>query len=88
MEDQWKKDLACAIACGHCEKKLTSTDWRILAVFGHQPICLDCKKKEEARPDYEAVSKDTIGSCMIDAEISYGDPSGYCYHHFYPFKCT
>lgn len=88
MEDKWKKDLACAVACGRCQKKLASTDLRILSVYDHQAICLDCKKNEEAGSDYETVSKNTIGNCMTDSEINYGDPSGYCYHHFYPFKCT
>lgn len=87
MEDMWEKELSCAVACSCCEKKLTPTDLRILSVYNHQPVCLDCKKSEEARPGYEAVSKDMIGSCMIDSEIKYGDPSGYCFHHFYPFKC-
>jgi hypothetical protein len=24
---------------------------------------------------------------MIDTEMQWGDPQGYCYHHFYPFTC-
>jgi hypothetical protein len=28
-----------------------------------------------------------IGQCLIDTEIQWGDPQGYCYHHFYPFTC-
>lgn len=87
MEDKWEKELACAVVCSRCQNKLAAADLRILSVYDHQPICLDCKKGEEARPDYEKVAKQTIGHCMIDSEINYGDPSGYCYHHFYPFKC-
>mgnify|MGYP002261455984 CR=1 FL=1 len=22
-----------------------------------------------------------------EPEVAYGDPGGYCYHHFYPFTC-
>jgi hypothetical protein len=56
-------------------------------VFDHEPICLPCKRTEEKRPDYEAVSKEAIGACLADVEVAYGDPGGYCYHHFYPFTC-
>jgi hypothetical protein len=48
---------------------------------------MQCKKDEEQRPDYEAVSKQMIGQCLIDTEMKWGDPQGYCYHHFYPYKC-
>jgi hypothetical protein len=24
---------------------------------------------------------------MVDTEVMYSDPGGYCYSHFYPFKC-
>jgi hypothetical protein len=60
---------------------------RILSVYDHEAICMECKKEEEKRPDYEKVSRETIGQCMIDTEIQWGDPEGYCYHHFYPFRC-
>ena len=46
-----------------------------------------CKREEEKRPDYEDTSKKVIGQCMIDTEMEWGDPEGYCYYHFYPFKC-
>ena len=46
-----------------------------------------CKEEEEKRPDYEEISKQMIGQCLIDTEVQYGDPEGYCFHHFYPFKC-
>jgi hypothetical protein len=28
-----------------------------------------------------------IEQCMADTEVLYSDPGGYCYSHFYPFKC-
>ena len=62
-------------------------DRRILSVYDHEPICLDCKAAEEQRPDYESVSKEAIGQCLADTELAYGDPGGYCFHHFYPFTC-
>ena len=24
---------------------------------------------------------------MAETELFYGDPEGYCFHHFYPFTC-
>ena len=87
MSQDWEKNLACAIACGRCEAKLGPESERILSVYDHQPICLECKKEEENRPDYEAVSKNMISQCMIETEVMWGDPGGYCYYHFYPFKC-
>lgn len=87
MTDAWEKDLSCAIGCSKCDAALTAADKRILSVYDHQTICLDCKKKEEAQPDYEEASKNMIGTCLIDTEIQYGDPNGYCFYHFYPFTC-
>ena len=87
MSQDWEKNLACAIACSRCEAKLGPESERILSVYDHQPICLECKKEEENRPDYEAVSKNMIGQCMIETEVMYSDPGGFCYYHFYPFKC-
>ena len=84
MKDNWEERLSCATTCSRCNKKL---DKRIFSVYDHQPICLDCKKKEEARSDYEEVSKGMIGQCMAETELFYGDPEGYCFHHFYPFTC-
>jgi hypothetical protein len=60
---------------------------RILSVYDHQALCSDCKRKEEGRSDYEETFKNTIGQCLEDTEILQGDPGGYCYHHFYPYKC-
>ena len=48
---------------------------------------MDCKKEEETRPDYDEIYKATIGNLMAETEVMYVDPGGYCYHHFYPFKC-
>ena len=88
MQNQWEHKLACAIACQRCDAKLSAGDQRILSVFDHQPICLTCKRAEEQRPDYAEVSKNMIGTCMMETEVMYGDPGGYCFYHFYPFTCA
>ncbi len=87
MKDTWEDALSCAIECSRCSRNMAPADERILSVYDHQPICMPCKKEEEKRPDYEEVSKNAIGQCMIQTEIQYSDPGGYCYHHFYPYKC-
>jgi hypothetical protein len=87
MAESWKEKLSCATACHRCNRKLNPKDPRILSVFDHEAICMPCKREEEKRPDYEEVSKEAIGVCLADVEIAYGDPGGYCYHHFYPFTC-
>ena len=87
MSKDWEKNLACAIACSHCREKLGPESQRVLSVYDHQPICLNCKNEEESRPDYEEVSKNMIGQCMAETEVMYSDPGGYCFYHFYPFKC-
>ena len=87
MTDAWAEKLACAIQCQRCERKLAPTDPRILSVIDHEAICMACKKEEEKRDDYEEISKQTIEQCLIDTEMQWGDPQGYCYHHFYPFTC-
>jgi hypothetical protein len=87
MPEIWKKKLACVTQCPRCNAKLSSADQRILSVFDHLPICMPCKQKEEKRPDYEQVSKEAIGQCMIDVELAQEDPGGFCFHHFYPFTC-
>jgi len=87
MSNEWTEYLACATQCTRCEKKLNKDDQRILSVYDHQAICMGCKKEEEQRPDHETVSKQTIGQCLIDTEAKFGDPKGYCYHHFYPYTC-
>jgi hypothetical protein len=60
---------------------------RILSVLDHEAICMACKDQEEKQADYEEMSKQMIGQCLIDTEMQWGDPQGYCYHHFYPFTC-
>lgn len=85
--DQWEEKLSCAVACQRCNAALKPRDKRILSVYDHEPICMACKRAEEQQPDYETVSRQTIGTCMAETELLYSDPSGYCYHHFYPFTC-
>lgn len=87
MAANWEKRLECAISCTSCQQSLGPKDLRILSIYTHDPICMDCKKKEEGRSDYAEVSKEMIGQCMADSELLYGEPGTYCYHHFYPFKC-
>jgi hypothetical protein len=87
MSENWNERLSCATRCHRCSHELAHKDPRILSVYDHQPICMPCKRSEEERPDYEARSKEAIGQCLMDVEIAYGDPGGYCYHHFYPFTC-
>lgn len=87
MTDKWKRELSCATQCTRCNKALDKSDKRILSVYDHNSICMECKREEEKRDDYEDVSRKTIGQCMADTEIKWGDPNGYCYHHFYPYKC-
>ncbi len=87
MKDGWAEKLSCATHCYRCEDKLDPKDLRILSVYDHGAICMACKNDEQERGDYEDVSKQTIGQCMIDTELQYGDPEGFCFHHFYPFKC-
>ena len=87
MKDAWEERVSCATVCAACGETLGRKDQRILSVYDHQVICLDCKKKEEEKPDYQDVSKAMIGACMADTEIQYSDPGGYCFHHFYPYTC-
>jgi hypothetical protein len=85
--DKWEEKLSCALACRRCNAPLAPEDKRILSVYDHEPLCLSCKKEEEQRPDYEAVSRQMIGNCMAETEVMLSDPGGYCYHHFYPLAC-
>jgi hypothetical protein len=87
MPDAWAEKLSCAIQCNRCDRQLAPTEPRILSVYDHEAICTGCKDDEEKRDDYEKISKQTIGQCLIDTEMQWGDPQGYCYHHFYPFTC-
>jgi hypothetical protein len=87
MEEVWAEKLTCATHCHHCNQNLSVDDQRILSVYDHEAICMACKDEEEKKPDYEEISKQMIGQCLIDTEVQYGDPEGFCFHHFYPFKC-
>ena len=87
MTESWDKKLACALQCTQCNATLKQDEQRILSVYSHDVICMPCKKKEEKNSNYVEVSKETIGQCLEDSEIAYGDPGGYCFHHFYPFTC-
>ena len=87
MADEWAEELSCAVKCSRCDRQLGAGDQRILSVYTHKAICMTCKNEEEKKTDYEEVSKQMIGQCLIDTEMKWGDPQGYCYHHFYPFRC-
>jgi hypothetical protein len=87
MADVWTEKLTCATNCHRCKENLNPKDQRILSVYDHEAICMACKREEETRSDYEVTTKQMIGQCMIDTEMEWGDPQGFCYHHFYPFKC-
>lgn len=83
----WKDLIMCATECSRCHNRLSPDDPRILSCYDHDAICMDCKKKEERNPDYEEVSKKMIGQCMIEVELKQSDPAGYCFNHFYPYRC-
>jgi hypothetical protein len=87
MESAWEKKLACARQCHHCRTVLGPKDPRILSVFDHEPICASCKRVEEKRPDYADRSKQMIAGCIAETGRPYGEPAGYCFHHFCPFTC-
>ena len=48
MADEWAEQLTCATQCTRCDKKLGANDQRILSVYDHQAICIDCKNEEES----------------------------------------
>jgi hypothetical protein len=87
MQENWEKQLSCAEQCERCKKTMKKKEQRLLSVVDHQPICMECKKKEERRSDYEDLSKQMIAECMQKTNKPYGDPASYCFHHFCPFKC-
>ena len=87
MSDQWEKDLACAEICSRCNSKIDHNEQRILSVYTHTPICMQCKQEEEKNPDYADTSKQMISQCLEETSRPYGNPGGYCFHHFCPFKC-
>jgi hypothetical protein len=85
--DEWEKELSCALSCGTCQKEMASREQRILSVYTHQPICMDCKREEEKRSDYADASKGMIARCIRETGRISGSPESYCFHHFCPFKC-
>lgn len=87
MKGDWQQRISCATKCQRCNRELSPKDQRILSVYDHEAICMACKNAEEKQSDYEAVSKRTIGECMAETELNMNDPEGYCFHHFYPYKC-
>jgi len=88
MEKNWEKELSCANHCKRCNQPIEEKDRRILSVYDHKPICMECKREEEKKPDYDDASRQMIATCMETTSRPYGDPAGYCFHHFCPFKCT
>ncbi len=87
MTDEWKKALSCAVNCSGCEKDLSEGDERILSMYDHRVLCMDCKRAEEQRPDYKDTAMGMIAECMAKTGKPYGDPEGYCFHHFAPYRC-
>jgi len=87
MEPNWEEQLACANQCQRCNKDLETRDRRILSVYDHQPICLECKDAEEKKADFEDMTKQMIASCLETTNRPYGNPTSYCFHHFCPYKC-
>jgi hypothetical protein len=86
MAAKWEEMLTDLSECPRCRKRLGNADPRVLSVYDDTPVCLDCKKQEEGRPDYAEVSKRMIGQCLADVELQQGDPGGYCFHHFYAYQ--
>lgn len=88
MALEWEEKLACALECSRCRKSLSPKDQRILSVYDHEAICMDCKRKEEQQPDYKETSIAMVRQCLVDVELMpAGNPGAYCFHHFYPHTC-
>lgn len=87
MNEPWKEELICAIQCQRCNTLLKKEDPRILSVYDHKAICMHCKREEESRPDFPEVCMRVAEQCLLHTESGHGDPRGYCYHHFYPYRC-
>ena len=86
--ENWEKQLACAQECMRCKNTLEAKDRRYLSVIDHQPICVNCKREEETRPDYDEASRQMMAKCIGKTGKPYCDPASYCFHHFCPFKCS
>lgn len=87
MKPHIEEKISCATLCERCDKDLTPQDMRILSVYDHKTICVECKKAEENRPDYAQVSKDMISQCLVETEQQWADPENYCFYHFNYFHC-
>jgi hypothetical protein len=87
MAVEWEQKLTCAVECPRCKKALRPKDQRILSGYDNEAICMECKKKEETRTDYQETSETLIKQCLVDVELMQSDPGGYCFHHFYPYTC-
>lgn len=85
--NDWKNKMICLTECPRCKRHLEADDPRILSIYDHEPICMQCKKNEEQQADYEEVSKRMIGQCLADVELKQEDPEAFCYNHFYPYRC-
>jgi hypothetical protein len=75
MIKDWEKQLSCAEECSRCNTSLKTKDRRILSVIDHQPICVDCKKEEQTRPDHEDASRQMMAQCIAETSKPYGDPA-------------
>ncbi len=87
MADPWKKELSCAVTCSECGQALSEGDERILSMYDHRVICMGCKQREEQESDYKDTAMGMIAGCMKETGKPYGDPEGYCFHHFAPYRC-
>jgi len=87
MSDEWKKELSCAVNCSKCDAELSEGDERILSMYDHRVICMDCKQEEERKSDYKDTAMGMIAGCLEKTGKPYGDPEGYCFHHFAPYRC-
>ena len=82
MKPSIEEKISCAMVFEKCSKSLDQKDKRILSVYDHKTICVDCKEAEEGRPDYAEVSKDMINQCLVETEQQWADPENFCFYHF------
>lgn len=85
--ETWEKDLACSTACTRCGRDFGPREERILSVFDDGVICTACKREEEKRPDHAEASRQMVARCIGATGRPWGDPAGFCFHHFVPFRC-
>jgi hypothetical protein len=84
MKDDRKQKIMCALECFRCHRSLSPGDERILSCYDHEAICMDCKRREETRPDYKEISNKILAQCSTEVELTQSDPGSYCHSHFYP----